>query len=727
MNKSIYRKICALVLATAVTVIQVGSMAPAIAADAEQPNLVANPSMEVATAGNPDDWQYSAWGTNTNTKAYITNDGVDGTASLQTTISAYTDGDAKWYFTPVAVTPDTTYTYTDAYKSNVETSLVVAYWSSNTLSADADSYGDMTDAPVSPTTWAQYSGEFTVPAGMTYASVFHLISKVGSLTIDNVNLSQKVTVPLTFDNLIPNSSFEDNVNATLPSGWELSSWMTPEDAFTVTSELVANDGHLGTHSVKLTISDYEQTYVPGAEDGTQGGALTGDLGDAKWIVTDAMPVGGASPLQIGGQYRFTVWYKASAGVTPKVVADYIAADGTETFFGMPNALPMANSATAWTQYSDSFSIPQGDSSLKVFMFIDGNGWLQTDDYSIEPYTPTGWNEPLLSLTFDDGSEDNIDTLLPLLNQYGFKNTNCFETGTILAEPTQVQTNILPFLQAGNEICSHTITHPMLTQISSAQLTQELNDSKSTLEGWLAGSTQPVVTDFASPYGDYNQTVLDAIKAAGYAAHRTTDEGYNSKDNFDPYRLRVQNIFYADGTAGISTTTAAQVAAWVAQAQADHTCLILVYHRVVDTTNPNVEAPGPYDTTVDVIKQHFDAIKASGIAVKTMHDALAEVEAQLGGTQPTPTPTPTETPTPTPTPTMTPTPTPTPTGTPTPTPTPSADAPGDLNGDDRVDALDLSTLLTNWNKNGMTAAQGDINNDGTVDALDLSTLLTNWSK
>ncbi len=59
--------------------------------------------------------------------------------------------------------------------------------------------------------------------------------------------------------------------------------------------------------------------------------------------------------------------------------------------------------------------------------------------------------------------------------------------------------------------------------------------------------------------------------------------------------------------------------------------------------------------------------------------------------------------------------------------PSTTSNGDINGDGKVDALDLSTLLTNWNKTGATAAQGDLNGDTKVDALDLSTLLTNWSK
>lgn len=53
--------------------------------------------------------------------------------------------------------------------------------------------------------------------------------------------------------------------------------------------------------------------------------------------------------------------------------------------------------------------------------------------------------------------------------------------------------------------------------------------------------------------------------------------------------------------------------------------------------------------------------------------------------------------------------------------------GDVNGDGTINALDLSTVLANWNKTGQTKAQGDLNADGTVNALDLSTVLSNWSK
>jgi hypothetical protein len=59
-------------------------------------------------------------------------------------------------------------------------------------------------------------------------------------------------------------------------------------------------------------------------------------------------------------------------------------------------------------------------------------------------------------------------------------------------------------------------------------------------------------------------------------------------------------------------------------------------------------------------------------------------------------------------------------------TPPPSKPGDVNGDGTVDALDLSTVLSNWGKSSASAAQGDLNSDGTVDALDLSTVLSNWS-
>ena len=84
--------------------------------------------------------------------------------------------------------------------------------------------------------------------------------------------------------------------------------------------------------------------------------------------------------------------------------------------------------------------------------------------------------------------------------------------------------------------------------------------------------------------------------------------------------------------------------------------------------------------------------------------------------------PATTPTPTATPTATPTVTPTPTRTATPTPTANPTV-GDVNGDARVNVIDLSSLLSHWAANYSAA---DFNHDGTVNAVDLSILLGHWT-
>ena len=54
-------------------------------------------------------------------------------------------------------------------------------------------------------------------------------------------------------------------------------------------------------------------------------------------------------------------------------------------------------------------------------------------------------------------------------------------------------------------------------------------------------------------------------------------------------------------------------------------------------------------------------------------------------------------------------------------------PGDANGDGRVDINDLTIVLTNFGRTGMTWSQGDFLGDGTVDINDLTIVLANFGK
>ena len=455
----------------------------------------------------------NTWGTNTAQFEYSAT-GRTGTKSAKVTIPAYTSGDAKWFAEPVAVTAGKSYEYKDYYKSSVITRVVVGFINAS----GAYTYQELPTAPASASAWTLYSASFAVPATASKATVFHLLDKVGNLSVDDVYLAV-ATAPSAF---IANGSFETAATTTSPANWTGSAWGSNTPTYTY-----AKNGHTGTKSVKVTLANYVD-------------------GDAKWVFD---PITSLTP---GKQYRFTSWYKTNAK-SPKVVAMYTDAAGSTRYAGLPAPLPATGANTTWQQYSDTFIVPTGTVSVSVFMFIAENAWLQTDDYSIAAYTPTGFNQPLLSLTFDDGQEDNITTSLPVLNQYGFKSTQCLAT-EFVSNDAAAPDRIRAFYNSGHEICSHTITHPQLTKVTNAQLTKELRDSKKLLES-IIGRTVP---NFATPYGDYNSKVLTGIKQY-YTSHRTVDEGYNSKDNFDIYRIRVQNI--------TPSVTAAQVDAWIKQAQA----------------------------------------------------------------------------------------------------------------------------------------------------------------
>jgi len=76
--------------------------------------------------------------------------------------------------------------------------------------------------------------------------------------------------------------------------------------------------------------------------------------------------------------------------------------------------------------------------------------------------------------------------------------------------------------AGIEIGSHTVTHPILTHISLAQLRSELVQSRTRLESILKRK----VDLFCYPNGDYNSAVVSEVERAGYRCAVTVEHGLN---------------------------------------------------------------------------------------------------------------------------------------------------------------------------------------------------------
>lgn len=541
-------------------------------------NLIANSSFETANGTIPASWNKNNWGTNTPTFTYNTS-GNTGSRSVTVSLSKATSGDAKWYANPVSVTAGSTYTYSDYYKSKVTTRVVAAM----TNTSGTDSYKELKTAPAA-STYTGYSDSLTIPTSIKSVTIYHLIDKIGSLTIDDVSLAPASNTPTPTPtpnpaNPINNPSFETS-SAGNPTGWQGDKWGTSNTTFSY----IQNDGHTGTSSSKVTVSGYSS-------------------GDAKWSFT---PITSLTP---GSQYNFTAWYKTNT--QPHVVAAYVDNAGVTRYLTLSNPLPGASAATTWQQYSTTFDLPINATSLTIYFLISSNGWLQTDDFSIAPFTPVGFNAPMISLTFDDGWSSIYTNGMPILQKYGYASTQYLISGTLNTPDYMTTAMVQSMKSSGHEIASHTVTHADLTKLTNAQLTTELANSQSSLRSLFGAD---VAQNFASPYGTYNANTLAYIKQY-YQSHRSVDVGFNTKDNFNPYNILVQDI----GTS----TTPAEVSAWVAKAKAENSWLVLVYHAV--TTSASADE---YSITPANLDQQMAIIQASGIQVKTVNQALAIIKSQL---------------------------------------------------------------------------------------------------
>lgn len=125
------------------------------------------------------------------------------------------------------------------------------------------------------------------------------------------------------------------------------------------------------------------------------------------------------------------------------------------------------------------------------------------------------------LTFDDGWQDALETVVPLLGSLDVPATFFINPGLLGGQHQDVTGPAGRLLDAGGaralvdagfELGSHSMTHVDLRTLDNSALERELRESRAAIED-LSGCPCRVI---AYPYGAHDARVQAAARAAGYA-------------------------------------------------------------------------------------------------------------------------------------------------------------------------------------------------------------------
>jgi peptidoglycan/xylan/chitin deacetylase (PgdA/CDA1 family) len=220
--------------------------------------------------------------------------------------------------------------------------------------------------------------------------------------------------------------------------------------------------------------------------------------------------------------------------------------------------------------------------------------------SSDPSRQAEQGTTLVSFTFENGRIGQYVNAFPALKAVGMRGT-LFLISDLLGEPGFMSTEQVQQVHAyGNEIGSNTRTHPNLTALDDAKLADELAGSKKELEARFGS-----VTSLAYPYGATNARVQEAA-AKHYSSAKSTSPGLMSKGGYQAYCLTQFEILNSTSIVDIETALgeAKRLGAW----------LILNYHEIGDPDDS-------YTVATAVFARQVQAVKESGVAVKTVREAI----------------------------------------------------------------------------------------------------------
>ncbi len=391
---------------------------------------------------------------------------------------------------------------------------------------------------------------------------------VSATTVNDPATQITQSVPTSGSNLFPNSGLE-TLAGSEPASWSNGGYGQNNAAY---SQVL---GHNSARAVRIDITKYTS-------------------GIADWNA-------GFFNVTPGGYYQFTDYYRAN--VITSVLLNYKDSSGNILY----TTLSTTPASLTWEKFTGRFIVPTDVTQVQVVQALARVGSLETDDYGLYQATPIGFAQPMVSVTFDDGWRSAHDNALPIMKRYDLVATQYIISGYLRYPAYDTPADVYDFQAAGDEIASHTVDHLDLTRLTAPQVTKQVSLSAEDL-----GNCFGRPTDFAYPYGTFDPQVIGKLSSI-YQTARSTSPGINTADYINPYELKVENV--------LSTTTPDQMAAWLQAAKDNHAWLILVYHKVDNSSDLYTRSPKAFESDVQ-------QIMTSGLQVKTMHQAWTQVQTKL---------------------------------------------------------------------------------------------------
>ncbi|MBO5452358.1 MAG: polysaccharide deacetylase family protein [Clostridia bacterium] len=136
---------------------------------------------------------------------------------------------------------------------------------------------------------------------------------------------------------------------------------------------------------------------------------------------------------------------------------------------------------------------------------------------------------VLTLSYDDGVVQDA-RLVEIMSKYGLKGTFNINSGMEFAEEyirrifrktlsTEDAKSL--YLNSGNEVAIHSLTHPHLEVLSEEEIIYEITEDRRNIEKDYG----VIAKGMAYPFGTYNETVVEILKRCGIVYSRTVNSTY----------------------------------------------------------------------------------------------------------------------------------------------------------------------------------------------------------